>query len=470
MDRFIKRTLDIIFALVALVIFGPLIFLMTLIIMVTDFGPIFFRQARLGRDGKPFRIWKFRSMKVNAPDIRNTDGSAFSGDDDPRVTKIGKFMRKTSIDELPQFFNVLVGDMSLVGPRPDQVDQLQYYSDEEKEKLRVKPGITGLAQISGRNSISWEQRKKLDVEYVRGRNTKKDIQILVRTVPYVLLRRDVNATVPTVDFFYPYEGYPGITKWKAEKAFTAGEFVSKLDWDSGELGMPCGRVQVRPVSSAEEASAQATEAILDASRQGIQHLSVRIDVRNEILVGAYEQAGFERMDTITTFSKELGISAKSDDARLADRSDCHAVAEIARTAFTEDRFHRDSMISKDVADNLHATWGRNSVLGQAADATVVGVVDGDVAGFVTCKLHPDLEQTLGLRLGTIVLVATASQHQGKGLAKKMVQSAEAWFVEQGCTLVDVGTQGANIAALKLYQDLGYVEVAKSVSLRAFIVS
>ena len=147
-----------------------------------DPGPVFFRQARLGQHGKPFQIFKFRSMKINAPDIRNEDGSAFSGDDDPRVTKLGKFLRKTSLDELPQFINVLWGQMSLVGPRPDQVDQIQYYTEHEKQKLLVKPGITGLAQISGRNSISWEQRKELDVSYSLNHSVLGDLAILVRTM------------------------------------------------------------------------------------------------------------------------------------------------------------------------------------------------------------------------------------------------------------------------------------------------
>jgi lipopolysaccharide/colanic/teichoic acid biosynthesis glycosyltransferase len=191
-----KRLIDLVGALVALAIFGIPMLVVALLIKILDPGPVFFRQARLGKGGAAFRIFKFRSMKVNAPDIRNEDGSAFSGDNDPRVTPIGRFIRKTSIDELPQFLNVLFGEMSLVGPRPDQVDQIQYYTDEEKQKLLVKPGITGLAQISGRNSISWDQRKKLDVEYAQNHSIFGDLLILARTMPYVLLRKDVNAEVP----------------------------------------------------------------------------------------------------------------------------------------------------------------------------------------------------------------------------------------------------------------------------------
>lgn len=193
MDLALKRIIDFVGAVFALIIFGPLMILIAILIKILDPGPIFFRQERLGKDAKSFRIFKFRSMKVNAPDVRNADGSAFSGDDDPRVTKLGKFIRKTSIDELPQFINVFSGEMSLVGPRPDQSNQLQYYTEAEKQKLSVKPGITGLAQISGRNSITWEDRKKLDVQYAQTRNVRMDIALMLKTIPYVLLRKDINS-------------------------------------------------------------------------------------------------------------------------------------------------------------------------------------------------------------------------------------------------------------------------------------
>jgi undecaprenyl phosphate N,N'-diacetylbacillosamine 1-phosphate transferase len=188
-----KRAVDIVGATIALILFGIPMIVIALLIRVLDPGPVFFRQARLGKNGTPFLIFKFRSMKVNAPDVRNEDGSAFTGDNDPRVTKLGRFLRKTSLDELPQLINVLFGHMSLVGPRPDQVDQIQYYTEIEKQKLLVKPGITGLAQISGRNSISWDQRKELDVKYAQNNSVLGDLAIVARTIPYVLLRKDVNS-------------------------------------------------------------------------------------------------------------------------------------------------------------------------------------------------------------------------------------------------------------------------------------
>lgn len=189
--EFIKRVFDITLSGVGIVLLGPLLFLITLAVRLSSRGSAFFMQYRLGRGGKAFTVYKFRTMFVNAPDIRNADGSAFNGADDPRVTPLGRFLRRTSLDELPQLFNVFKGEMSLVGPRPDQVDQIRYYSAEEHRKLLVKPGITGLAQINGRNNISWEQRKQLDLEYVRHQSTVLDLRILLQTIPYVLRQRDV---------------------------------------------------------------------------------------------------------------------------------------------------------------------------------------------------------------------------------------------------------------------------------------
>ena len=187
----VKRVIDFTISFVALVVLSPLLLLIGLTVRFTSPGPVVFRSRRLGKDGVPFTLYKFRSMFVNAPDIRNPDGSTYSTEDDPRVTPLGRFLRRTSLDELPQLINVFTGDMSLVGPRPDLVDQLQYYDTEDRRKLRVKPGITGLAQLSGRNSILWKHRRKIDVQYVEDFSLWQDFQILLRTLPYVLRQEGV---------------------------------------------------------------------------------------------------------------------------------------------------------------------------------------------------------------------------------------------------------------------------------------
>jgi undecaprenyl phosphate N,N'-diacetylbacillosamine 1-phosphate transferase len=189
------RVRDLLIVSVLLLTLSPVLLLCALAVRRSSPGPVLFRQRRLGQHGSPFHFLKFRSMYHNAPDLRNADGSAYTGDDDPRVTRVGRFLRRTSLDELPQLLHVFRGDMSLVGPRPDQADQLRFYTETEKRKLSVKPGITGLAQISGRNNISWERRKALDVEYVNRQSFWLDFIILARTIPYVLLRKDTNTDV-----------------------------------------------------------------------------------------------------------------------------------------------------------------------------------------------------------------------------------------------------------------------------------
>jgi undecaprenyl phosphate N,N'-diacetylbacillosamine 1-phosphate transferase len=189
----LKRVIDLVVSSLLLGLLLPVGCVCALAVWITSPGPVIFRTRRLGKDARPFSLYKFRSMRVDAPDWRNPDGSTFNSDDDPRVTPVGRFLRKTSLDELPQLINVAIGQMSLVGPRPDQVDQLQYYTEWEKQRLRVKPGITGFAQISGRNAISWESRKSLDIEYLRRHSTWLDLTILLKTIPYVLRRAGVNS-------------------------------------------------------------------------------------------------------------------------------------------------------------------------------------------------------------------------------------------------------------------------------------
>ena len=157
-----KRTVDILLALILLIVLLPLIFTVMISIWMIDGRPIFFIQSRPGFNEEPFRIIKFRTMSID----KNLDIS----NDINRITKFGNFLRKTSIDELPEIFNILKGDMSFVGPRPLLMEYLNLYSEEEKLRHSVKPGITGWAQINGRNNIDWKQKLELDIWYVKNRN------------------------------------------------------------------------------------------------------------------------------------------------------------------------------------------------------------------------------------------------------------------------------------------------------------
>ncbi|CQR24523.1 UDP-galactose phosphate transferase [Streptococcus varani] len=189
--NFFKRLFDILISLLCLpffiiivVIFGPLIYF-------SDKGTIFYNADRLGMNGKVFKMYKFRSMKLNAPDIRNEDGSTFNSEDDPRLTSIGKFIRKTSVDEIPQILNVLKGDMSIVGPRPDLPEHFEVYSEAEKKKLSVRPGITGYNQAYFRNTIPWKERIKNDIYYIDHLSLWMDIRVVFKTALSILSRKSV---------------------------------------------------------------------------------------------------------------------------------------------------------------------------------------------------------------------------------------------------------------------------------------
>lgn len=187
----IKRILDFIIGLIALPFIVVITLIMAPMIYFNDKGPIFYNASRLGKNGKPFKMYKFRSMMVNAPDIRNKDGSTYNGDDDPRVTKVGRFMRKTSIDELPQFLNVLLGDMSLIGPRPDPLDDMEIYTEHQKKKLNVRPGITGYNQAYYRNSVEQNEKFEHDVYYAENISFFLDIKIFFQTIATILTRDNV---------------------------------------------------------------------------------------------------------------------------------------------------------------------------------------------------------------------------------------------------------------------------------------
>jgi exopolysaccharide biosynthesis polyprenyl glycosylphosphotransferase len=185
-----KRIMDICGALIGLICLSWLFLIVALLIKLEDpKGPVFFKQVRVGKDGKEFYMYKFRSMVTNAEELlesllhlNEVSGAMFKMKDDPRVTKIGKFIRKTSIDELPQLWNVLKGDMSLVGPRPPLPREVAQYTEYDKQRLLVKPGCTGLWQISGRSNVGFKEMVELDLQYIRNRSILFDLKITLKTV------------------------------------------------------------------------------------------------------------------------------------------------------------------------------------------------------------------------------------------------------------------------------------------------
>lgn len=182
-----KHALDKIASLGLVEACSPLLLSIAAAIKLEDGGPVFFRQERIGKDGRPFQIYKFRTMVVNADELLEKDGTVKVD----RITKVGKLLRFTSLDELPQLFNILGGEMSIVGPRPVLRGHLDRYTEEQRRRLEVRPGITGLAQVNGRNTLPWSRRIEYDVEYVDRFSLVLDLEILFRTIKVVLLREGV---------------------------------------------------------------------------------------------------------------------------------------------------------------------------------------------------------------------------------------------------------------------------------------
>lgn len=193
-----KRIIDITASFIGLILLSPIMVIVSILIKLESKGEIIFKQKRVGLNGKEFEMYKFRSMVVNAEELKEKlisqnemSGPMFKMKEDPRITKVGKFIRKTSIDELPQLINVIKGDMSLVGPRPSLPKEVKDFESWMMERLEVKPGLTCFWQVSGRNNIDFEDWMKLDIKYVRERNFLLDIKLILKTV-FVLLG-DKNA-------------------------------------------------------------------------------------------------------------------------------------------------------------------------------------------------------------------------------------------------------------------------------------
>ena len=191
MYPFFKRLFALIFALIALPFVLLLLIIVSIAIKIDDGGPVFYKAKRIGRHGKIFNMLKFRSMKVNAPDLRMEDGSTYNASDDPRVTKVGKFLRKTSLDEIPQILNILKGDMTWIGPRPDSAYYLDQYTPEERIILNVRPGITGYNQAINRNSVGTKEKLQNDIYYVKHLSFALDIKIIFWTIKGVLLHKNI---------------------------------------------------------------------------------------------------------------------------------------------------------------------------------------------------------------------------------------------------------------------------------------
>jgi undecaprenyl phosphate N,N'-diacetylbacillosamine 1-phosphate transferase len=184
----IKNILDTSFSFIFLIIFSPLFLIVALAMKFLDPGPVFYKQKRVGKDEKIFLIYKFRTMVVNADKI----GPVLTTDNDPRITKLGRFLRRSSIDELPQLINIVKGEMSLIGPRPEVPSIVETYREEQKKVFKVKPGLTGWAQVHGRDALTIEEKSVYDLQYIDKISFRLDFKIFLLTFPALISAKGVN--------------------------------------------------------------------------------------------------------------------------------------------------------------------------------------------------------------------------------------------------------------------------------------
>jgi len=192
-EKFLKRMFDIILALIILILFGWIYVIIAILVKAKLGSPVIFCQERPGKDEKIFKLYKFRTMT----DQRDENGNLLP--DEIRLTKFGKMLRSTSLDELPEIFNILLGDMSFIGPRPLLISYLPYYTEKEKHRHDVRPGLSGLAQVNGRNSVEWERRFQYDIQYVNKITFWGDVKIVLKSVQKVLMRSDVADNTNAVE-------------------------------------------------------------------------------------------------------------------------------------------------------------------------------------------------------------------------------------------------------------------------------
>lgn len=200
-EKYVKRSLDIVLSLTGLILLSPILVIVAILIRIKLGGPVIFSQDRPGKDEKIFKMYKFRTMT----DARDVDGELLS--DEERLTPFGKKLRSTSLDELPELWNILKGDMSIIGPRPLLVRYLALYNAEQRKRHQVRPGLTGLAQVSGRNALSWQDRFALDVEYIENISFRNDLRIFFATIKKVVKKEGISsATAVTMEEFKGNDG------------------------------------------------------------------------------------------------------------------------------------------------------------------------------------------------------------------------------------------------------------------------
>jgi len=422
--KFFKRLLDIVLAIIALPFLFLLIIVVGIVIKIDDRGPVFFRGERAGKNGAPFRMFKFRTMKVNAADIRNPDGSTYNDKNDPRLTRIGNFLRVTSIDELPQILNVLIGHMSFVGPRPDLVDQKELYAhcmEKWEKRASVRPGITGYSQALYRNNLSLQERLEKDIFYVENVKFTLDVKIIFWTALSVIRRE-------------------GVYKMEKQNVYE----LNKLTWDTEHFGISSARLEM--ISQINDSvfdeileNALPYEFITIRNQNNDAHNNIQIKNKTNALL----------VDCNVYFRRGVDGDIEAGDGIFtrAHMPVNEKIIKIAGSSFSNTRFFKDPNIHVEKAKGVSAERVKNAFEKADKFFIVFGGVDAP-AGFSLCSRSEDEL--------VCELIAVDSEFAGQGIGKKLVNAMHPLAREMGLEKLMVPTQADNIAATRLYTSTGFL--------------
>ncbi len=438
--KYVKHLLDILLAFILMPFIIPVILLLAFLIKIEDGGPIFYCGKRLGKNGKVYKMYKLRTMKVNVPDIRSKDLSTFNSQSDPRLTKIGKVIRKTSLDELPQIINILIGDMSFIGPRPDLPEHINCYEGEEIRKLEVLPGISGYNQAYYRNSIVWKLRLKNDLYYLEHISFLLDIKIFTKTIQSIILQKGI---------FIKKER---VIDNMQEKVITAEKIISEnyectpLSWDTEYFGVKSARVVLKGNISKE-----CQDLIIEYCKQFefVTLSNMRNNKDNNYWIGIENNSFL--VDINVQFKKVIDVEpcAVDESAKVYKRyAGDPKVLKIARTAFHYSRFFNDSKLMEKQAEKIYAYW-TECAFGKEDKYFVITKRKNEVAGYILFSIN-EVQSYV-----TIELIAVDKQYQGQQIGKALLAGLEKYAWEKNIKEIRVGTQIDNVPAIKFYVSCGF---------------
>lgn len=453
-QHYIKPVLDYIAAFLALPVFLVILIIVAPLIYFEDKGTIFYSSERLGKNGKKFKMYKLRTMKMNSIDIRNKDRSTFNSKNDQRVTKIGKVLRKLSIDETPQILNILKHQMSLIGPRPDLPEHIHYYNETEKKKLQVLPGITGYNQAYFRNCAEWKVRLTNDVHYVEHLCFWLDMKVFFKTIACIILRKGIYMTCQDSYDERNGENY---------KCF-------RLTWDTEYFQVPSSRINLYGAVN-KEAQLKIKEFANHFDFTTIYNFDNNKENNNWI--GNETKAFLADMNI--QFIKKLSNEPKEpkeledlegqeeakalEDSEKLEESDdktevFHSyirnqrILSIAREAFEHSRFFNDSRLPEEQALQIYQQWTEHA-FEKEEKYFVIAKDKEEITGFILFSMN--VEYTAA----TIELIAVDKYFRGRGVGKALIKTMESYVMKKGIFQIKVGTQINNTSAIQFYSALGF---------------